>query len=86
MHDERLHRRTSQTLNDLAADINPKVGGWLAYFTVFYSTAVIPLCERIDRHLMRWAKRKYKRLKKSNRKAREWLKRVRSQDPNLFAH
>ena len=63
MHDERLHRRTSQTLNDLAADINPVVAGWLAYFTVFYSTAVIPLCERIDRHLMRWARRKYKRLK-----------------------
>jgi group II intron reverse transcriptase/maturase len=86
MHDERLHRRTSQTLNHLAASINPEVRGWLAYFTVFYSTAVIPLCERIDRHLIRWAKRKYKRLRNSNRKAREWLKRVRSRDPDLFAH
>ena len=54
MHDERLHRRTGQTLNDLAADINPVVAGWLTYFTVFYSTAVIPLCERIDRQLVRW--------------------------------
>ena len=39
--------------------------GWLAYFTVFYPTAVIPLCRRIDRHLMRWARRKYKRLERS---------------------
>ena len=45
-----------QTLNDLAADINPVVAGWLTYFTVFYSTAVIPFCDRIDRHLMRWAR------------------------------
>jgi len=86
MHGERLHRRTSQTLNDLAADINPVVTGWLAYFTVFYSTAVNPLGEHIDRHLMRWAKRKYKRLKGSNRKAQAWLTGIRARDPDLFAH
>ena len=86
MHDERLHRRTSQTLNDLAADINPVVAGWLTYFTVFYSTTVIPLCERIDHQLVRWAKRKYKRLKGSDRKARAWLEGIRMRDPELFAH
>ena len=86
MHDERLHRRTGQTLNDLAADINPVVAGWLTYFTVFYSTAVIPLCERIDRQLVRWASRKYRRLKGSDRKARAWLMGIRARDPDLFAH
>ena len=86
MHDQRLHRRTSQTLNDLAADINPVVAGWLAYFTVFYSTAVIPLCERIDHQLVRWGRRKYKRLKGSDRKARAWLEGIRMRDPELFAH
>ena len=86
MHDQRLHRRTSQTLNDLAVDINPVVAGWLAYFAVFYSTTVIPLCERIDHQLVRWAKRKYKRLKGSDRKARVWLEGIRARDPELFAH
>jgi RNA-directed DNA polymerase len=86
MHDKRLHRRTSKTLNDLADDINPVVAGWLAYFTAFYSTAVIPLCERIDSHLIRWARRKYKRLKGSDGKARAWLKGIRARDPDLFAH
>lgn len=86
MHDKQLHRRTSLTLNDLAADINLEVAGWLAYFTVFYPSAVIPLGERIDRHLMRWAKRKYKRLRNSDRKARVWLRGIRARDPGLFAH
>jgi retron-type reverse transcriptase len=86
MHDKRLHRRTNQTLNDLATDINPEVAGWLAYFTEFYPTVAIPPCRHIDRHLVRWAKRKYKRLKRSNRKARAWLKGVRKRDPELFAH
>ena len=58
----RLHRRTNLDLDDLAAGVNLVVRGWLAYFTAFYPTAVIPLCQRIDRHLERWARRKYKRL------------------------
>jgi RNA-directed DNA polymerase len=86
IHDKKLHRRTGRTLNDLAREINPIVAGWLAYFTVYYSTAVIPICERIDQHLVRWAKKKYKRLEKRSRKAWAWLDGVRARDPELFAH
>lgn len=86
MHDKRLHRRTGLTLDDLAREINPGVSGWLAYFTVFYSTAVLPLRDRIDLHLIRWAKKKYKRLRNSNRRARKWLSGVRKRNPELFAH
>ncbi len=81
-----LQRRTSLTLNDLAAEMNPVLRGWLTYFTAFYQTAVIPLCKRVDRHLMRWARRKYKRLKHSQRRARTWLNGVRKRAPGLFAH
>ena len=42
--------------------VNLVLRGWFGYFTVFYPTAVIPLCQRIDRHLVRWARWKYKRL------------------------
>ena len=51
----RIHRRTNQTLNEIARWLNPVLRGWFNYFTVFYPSKVIPLCERIDRHLMRWA-------------------------------
>ena len=49
--------------------------GWLGYFTAFYPSAVIPLCQRIDRHLVRWARWKYKRLERSGPRARAWLQR-----------
>lgn len=81
----RLARRTTYTLDDLARGINPVVGGWLAYFTRFYPTLVIPLCRRIDRHLMRWAQQKYTRLRGA-RKAWAWLTGVRTRTPGLFAH
>jgi RNA-directed DNA polymerase len=82
----RLHRRTTRTLDDLAEEVNPVLRGWLNYFTVFYPSAVNPIGARIDRHLMRWARRKYKRLERSDKRARAWLKGVRKRTPELFVH
>jgi group II intron reverse transcriptase/maturase len=82
----KMHRRTNLTLNDLAREANPVLRGWFTYFTVFYPSMVIPLCKRIDRHLMRWARNKYKRLERSDKRARKWLRGVRKRAPRLFAH
>jgi group II intron reverse transcriptase/maturase len=82
----RIHRRVNLTLDDLAAEINLVLRGWLAYFTAFYPSAVSPLCDRIDRHLMRWARWKYKRLERSDKRARVWLQGVRTRTPELFVH
>jgi group II intron reverse transcriptase/maturase len=82
----RLHRRTTSTLDDLARDVNPVLRGWLTYFTVFYPSMVISLATRVDRHLVRWARWKYKRLERSNRRASAWLNGVRQRSPALFAH
>ena len=82
----RLHRRVNLTLNDLADEINPVLRGWLTYYAAFYKTAVIPLCKRIDRHLVRWARWKYKRLASSDGRARAWLHGVSTREPELFAH
>jgi RNA-directed DNA polymerase len=81
-----IPRRTNLTLEDIARQANLVLRGWLAYFTVFYPSVVIPLCRRIDRILMHWARKKFKRLKRSNKRARNWLQRVRNTTPKLFAH
>lgn len=82
----RLSRRTNLTLDDIARKVNPVLRGWLAYFTVFYPSMVIPLCKRIDHIVMRWARNKFQRLKRSDQRAREWLRRVRNCSPEVFAH
>jgi hypothetical protein len=81
-----LHRRVNLTLDDLARGVNPVLRGWLAYYAAFYPDAVIPLCHRIDLHLVRWARWKYKRLQRSGRRARTWLRGVRLREPELFVH
>jgi group II intron reverse transcriptase/maturase len=82
----RLHRRTNTTLEVLAQEVNPVLRGWLNYFTEFYPSAVTPIGRRMDRHLMRWARKKYKRLERSDRRAKAWLQGVRRRAPDLFAH
>jgi len=81
-----FQRRTTLTLDDLAEEVNPVLRGWLNYFTVFYPSAVTPIGRRVDRHLMRWARRKYKRLERSEKRTRAWLRGVRQRSPDLFAH
>jgi hypothetical protein len=51
----------------------------------FYRSALLPLLRRINAYLMRWLRKKYKRLA-SAKKARACWKRVTAQYPRLFAH
>jgi hypothetical protein len=45
-----------------------------------------PTLRRIDAFLIRWARRKYKRLRQKPKGARDWLARVVRSTPDLFAH
>jgi RNA-directed DNA polymerase len=81
----RLHRRTNDTLEDLAAAINPIVRGWMNYWGHFYRTQMILLLKRINTYLMRWARNKYKRLWAFKR-LKAWWKQVVQRTPDLFAH
>jgi hypothetical protein len=68
----RLHRRTWHTIGSLAREINPLVRGWMQYYGAFYRSALLPLLRRINSYLMRWLRKKYKRLA-SKKKARGML-------------
>ena len=81
----RLHRRPNDTLGDLAEAINPIVRGWMTYWGRFYRTEMDPLLMRINTYLMRWARKKYKRLRGFKR-LHAWWVRVTQHDPDLFAH
>lgn len=81
----RLHLWTTRSLNELAAWVNQVVPGWLQYYGRFYPTALRPLLRRINAYILRWARKKYRRLR-SSRRALAWWKGVVERDPTLFAH
>jgi len=81
----RLANRTGQDLIDIARDINPVVRGWMQYYGAFYRSAMYPLLSRINAHLVRWIRKKYKRLKAKKKSLRCWRGIVK-RCPRMFAH
>jgi group II intron reverse transcriptase/maturase len=81
----RLHLRTGHTFSDLARRINPIVAGWMHYYGAFYRSALSPLLQRINAYLMRWIRKKYKRLQ-GKKKARECWQGITERYPLMFAH
>ena len=81
----RLHRWTGLSLTDVAQRINLIVRGWMQYYGAFYRTALYPLLQRINTYLVRWLRKKHKRLRPMKKAKVAW-RRITSQDPRLFAH
>ncbi len=81
-----LQTRSDKALGDLARMFNPYIRGWVNYYSHFYRSAMYPTLRRIDAFLIRWARRKFKRLRHQPKGAREWLTRVIRSSPHLFAH
>jgi RNA-directed DNA polymerase len=81
----RLNRKVDYTVTDLARWINPIVAGWIQYYGRFYRSALGPLLRRINAYLVRWLRRKYRRLHALNKAltALAWMAR---RFPRLFAH
>lgn len=81
-----LRRRTESDLSSIAAEINPQVRGWIGYYGAFYRSELHFLAYRIDQHLVRWARHKFKRLRYSPVRAWAWLAAVKQREPGLFEH
>jgi RNA-directed DNA polymerase len=81
----RLHQRANLTEHDLARWINSVVRGWMQYYGAFYRSALYPLLGRINAYLMRWSRRKYKRLRSRGKAQAQWETVVKLR-PRFFAH
>jgi len=81
----RIHLHDAKELEDIAAWVNPRVRGWVTYYGKFFRSALEPLLRRINSYLVRWARRKYKRLR-SFKKVKKWWDGLTERQPRMFAH
>lgn len=81
-----MAKRSDKSLEDLALMFNAQVQGWVNYYGHYYKSAMYPFLRNIERNLVRWAIRKYKRLKGHKTRATYWLGRIARREPRLFAH
>jgi RNA-directed DNA polymerase len=82
----KLQLRSDKTLSDLARMFNPIIRGWVQYYGKYYRSMLYPVLRPLDRILVRWACRKYKKLRGHQRRAAQWLRRITKRDPKLWAH
>ena len=81
-----LHHCSDLSLTELAAMYNPCIRGWIGYYGHFYKEQLRPTLRRIDAYVIRWARRKFKRMRPRPEGARDWFDRLRRANPRLFAH
>ncbi len=86
MRSWKLHRKGGSDLTKLAKLINPVVQGWINYYGAFYKAELHLVLDHVNRLLVKWAMRKYKRLKDHKVRAINWMAEIAKRSPNLFAH
>ena len=76
--------RSNQSLEEIAKFVNPFVRGWVNYYGRFYKSALTPVLRHLERCLVYWVRRKFKRFARHARQAVHWLGNIARREPNLF--
>jgi len=82
----KLHLWSDKSLEDLSRMFSPIVRGWINYYGSFYKSALYPTLQHLNWILIRWAMRKFKRLRHHLTNAVYWLGRIAKRQPELFPH
>ncbi len=81
-----MHRRSDKSLEDLSRMYSPVIRGWINYYGSFYKSLLIRTMRHLNRILVRWSMRKFKKLKRHPRRAEYWLGRIAGRQLWLFPH
>jgi len=82
----RMHLKPDKELTDFSRMFNPVIRGWINYYGHFYKSEMYKVLRHINRALVHWVRRKYKKYTRHRQRAERYLGRVAKQEPQLFAH
>jgi RNA-directed DNA polymerase len=82
----RLHLRTEKNLDDLSRIFNPKLRGWIQYYGKFRISALHGIGRMFQKILVKWAKSKFKHLKRNWAKSWAFIKEVARKRSAMFIH
>lgn len=80
------HRNPSMTLQKLAIKLNPQIRGIMNYYGKFNYWQLKRLFQHLHYRIVRWLMRQNKRFRYSNKRAFEWLRKIKKSYPYLFHH
>jgi RNA-directed DNA polymerase len=86
VRDWRLQLKVEKDLTDLSNMFNSKIIGWINFYGKFYKSEMYSTLRHINKALIMWARKKYKRLARHKKRAEHYLGRIAKQNPKLFKH
>lgn len=86
VRDWKLQLKAEKDLTDLSNMFNPVIQGWINYYGKFYKSEMYSALRHINKALIMWSRRKYKKLAKHKRKAEHFMGRIAKHNPKLFKH
>jgi len=78
--------RTELSLADIARYHNPVLRGWMQYYGRYSPSAMNPVFRHLNKTLVAWAMRKYRRFKGHKTRAGLFMQNIAEREPHLFVH
>jgi len=86
IRDLNIRGQTQLSLADIARTLNPLLRGWIEYYGRYAPSALYPMLRYVNQTLVRWAMRKFKRLKAHKIRASRFLQKLARDHMSLFVH
>ncbi len=81
-----IRRQTQLSLEDIARQLNPLLRGWIEYYGRYAPSALYPLFRYVNKTLLAWVMRKFKRFHGHTIRASQFLQRLAMERAALFVH
>ena len=81
-----IPRRTGIELADISRVIAPAIRGWINYYGKYRRSALASIFHHLNKLLIKWAMKKYKKFRGRRWKAIKWLSQIARREPGLFPH
>ncbi|MGB5445072.1 MAG: group II intron reverse transcriptase/maturase [Psychromonas sp.] len=82
----KVRQKTQYSLEQLAKWLNPMLRGWINYYGQFRRSELDSVFRHFNKTLVRWARRKFKKLKIHKSRTIDLFDKLSVRCPNLFAH
>ena len=82
----KLQLKAEKDIKDLSNMFNPVIQGWINYYGKFYKSEMYSALRHINKALIMWARKKYKKLARHKKRAEHFMGRIAKQNPRFFKH
>ncbi len=86
MRSWRIPNRSDKNIEDLGRMFYSIINGWINYYGRYYKSALYPVFQHLNRLLVWWAMKKYKKLRGHQRNATHWLGKIAEREKYRFPH